>query len=301
MRKYLTLYDNIEQFDADENSVNYCHIIDNAMIEIAPERRLIIELYEPFLSDNIVTLFYEGKEDLFSEIEVDGKNVEPITNQYTLKSRNSHVAKYTFVDEKSIGNGAFQWCSKFKSVTISNSFTSVGESAFYNCRYIKDCFIDCETIGNRAFDNCSGITSLTIGNNVKSIGNSAFIYCTKLKNIVIPDNVTNVGNDVFHHCSGLTSCTIGNGVTNISSGFLHSCYKLANCTIGSGVTSIGDAAFYECYSLTSITSNAIIAPTIESETFRGLSPNGILYVPQGSSGYDSWLEVLGEGWTIVEQ
>ena len=79
MKNYLTLYDNIEQFELDENSVNYCHIIDNAELKIAPERRLVIELYEPYLSDNVVTLFHEGKEDLFSEIEVDGKNVEPIT------------------------------------------------------------------------------------------------------------------------------------------------------------------------------------------------------------------------------
>jgi len=53
-------------------------------------------------------------------------------------------------------------------------------------------------------------------------------------------------------------------------------------------------------------SNAATAPTINSDTFRDVKTGGTLYVPSGSSGYDTWMQnanyYLGlYGWTKVEQ
>ena len=71
-------------------------------------------------------------------------------------------------------------------------------------------------------------------------------------------------------------------------------------------TSIGDGAFYNCSSLTSIVCNATTAPTIDGSTFRNVKTGGTLIVPQGSSGYDTWMQnanyYLGKyNWTKVEQ
>ena len=64
----------------------------------------------------------------------------------------SQVTEYIIGDEvKSIGNGAFYWCSSLTSVTIGESLTSIGRSAFYKCYSLTS--ITCKaatppTIGN---------------------------------------------------------------------------------------------------------------------------------------------------------
>lgn len=64
--------------------------------------------------------------------------------------------------------------------------------------------------------------------------------------------------------------------------------------------------FTNCSSLTSITSNATTAPSIQSSTFQSIKTGGTLYVPIGSSGYDTWMGTgnyyLGKyNWTKADQ
>ena len=59
--------------------------------------------------------------------------------------------------------------------------------------------------------------------------------------------------------------------------------------------------------LQSISCYATTAPTIENsdqapKTFAGIASNGVLYVPYGSTGYDTWMSQLeNNGWSISEQ
>ncbi len=63
--------------------------------------------------------------------------------------------------------------TSLKTVILSDSVTSIGESAFYNC---------------------SGLTSITIPNGVTSIGEWAFCYCSGLKTVYYKGNATQWGN-----------------------------------------------------------------------------------------------------------
>ena len=85
----------------------------------------------------------------------------------------------------SIGYYAFYECTGLTSITIPESVTSIGESAFYN----------------------SGLTSITIGSGVTRIGYSAFYGCSKLTSITIPESVTSIEGGAFENCTGLTSIT----------------------------------------------------------------------------------------------
>ena len=115
---------------------------------------------------------------------------------------------------------------------------------------------------------------------------------------------TRIGSSAFIWCSSLTSVTIPNSVTWISS----SAFQRTNLTsivIPNTVTYIGGGVFSNC-SLTSIVCNAMTAPTIESYTFQDIKTGGTLTVPQGSTGYDVWMQndnyYLGKyNWTKVEQ
>ena len=74
----------------------------------------------------------------------------------------------------------------------------------------------------------------------------------------------------------------------------------------SGVTNLGYSAFENCSSLESITSLALTAPYIESDTFEGITSYGFIYIPSGSTGYDVWMGTGGNylgkyNWTKVEQ
>ena len=156
------------------------------------------------------------------------------------------------------------------------------------------------------FSNCHQITEILLPNSLLTLNGYSFSSCSSLTSITIPNNVTSIGDHTFYYCEGLTSVTIGNSVKSIGSYAFYNCTGLTSVTIPDSVTNIVDSAFDSCRGLTSITSLAITAPTISIQTFHDVKYGGKLYVPQGSSGYDAWLNTdqyyLGYyNWTKVEQ
>ncbi len=189
-----------------------------------------------------------------------------VSDSYQFSTLGEHIVQYSF-----------------EATAIPNYF-------FYDRSYVRGC----------------DITKVEIGNSITSIGNEVFKYCDKLTSIDIPSSVTSIGEYAFMYCSGLTSLDIPDSVTTIGEEAMRECYGLTSVTIGSGVTSIGAVAFGNCTSLTSITSNATTAPTLGSYPFAEIKTNGTLYVPIGSTGYDTWMQnveyYLGfYNWTKVEQ
>ena len=146
----------------------------------------------------------------------------------------------------SIGDGAFDYCTRLTSVTIPEGVTS---------------------IGNSAFRGCSGLTSVTISDGVTSIGDSAFSYCTGLTSVTIPESVTSIGDSAFSRCSGLTSVTIPGSVTSISFHAFSYCTGLTSVTISDGVAIIDSFAFFECTGLTTITIPASVNRIVNSAFF----------------------------------
>ena len=127
--------------------------------------------------------------------------IETSTNNLIVGCKNTTIPNSV----TSIGEHAFEDCSRLTSVTIPNSVTSIGYGAFYNC---------------------SGLTSVTIGNSVTSIGYGAFSNCSGLTSVSIPNSVTSIGDCAFSSCSGLTSVTIGNSVTSIGYDAFYGCSGL---------------------------------------------------------------------------
>ena len=155
----------------------------------------------------------------------------------------------------SIGDYAFDRCSRLTSVNIPDGVTSIGNCAFSVCSGLTSVTIpdSVTSIGDYAFYDCTGLTSVNIPDGVTSIGNAAFSMCYGLTSVTIPDSVTSIGDYAFYDCTGLTSVTIPGSVTSIGRNAFSDCTNLTSVTIPDSVTSIGNYSFYLCTGLTSVT------------------------------------------------
>ena len=178
---------------------------------------------------------------------------------------------------------------KITSVTIPDSITSIGSSAFYNCTSLTSvCITDISkwcairfadyaanplTFASNLYLNGTLVTNLVIPDSVETIGSYAFQWCDSLTSATIGNGVTSIGSNAFRYCDSLTSVTIGNSVTYIGERAFSHCSELTSVIIPDSVTSIISDAFEDCISLTSI--------NVSNENTAFKSVDGNLYSKDG--------------------
>lgn len=150
---------------------------------------------------------------------------------------------------------------------ISNTYINgIGKMVFEN---------DLTEIGVSMFESCNTLSEIILPKSVITIDHSAFCFCRSLIGIYIPNSVKTIGKLTFGYCTNLTSVIIPSLIINMN-----------------------NQMFYSCSSLNKIKSLNIIAPTLGNNIFYGLPEVGTLYINEGATGYDVWLENLPEGWSI---
>ena len=133
---------------------------------------------------------------------------------------------------KSIGNGAFSYCTDLESITIALG------NAIYDSR--DNCNAIIETATNTLISGCK---NTIIPNSITSIGEYSFFGCLDLTSVTIPYSVKSIGDYAFRECSGLKSVTIPNSVKSIGQqAFFDS--SVTSVTIGNNVKSIDRQAFF---------------------------------------------------------
>ncbi len=165
----------------------------------------------------------------------------------------------TTIPEKLFSGYDDSWFDGLEEIDIPETVTTIGESAFYNCKNLTTVtgMKNVTKIGDCAFYNCSQL-KVDLPGNIEKIGFSTFRNCKSLTEITIPKSLTDCSNDIFSGCSNLKTIKFEKGITTIPeklfSGYDDSWFDgLEEIDIPETVTTIGGSAFENCKNLTTVT------------------------------------------------
>ena len=182
----------------------------------------------------------------------------------------------TYSPDHQTNHNLISFCNQIQSVTIPESVTSIGKSAFEHCSNLDSLIINgvaTSMIGAYAFASCTSLTSLSLVGSFQTIGDSAFVNCGMtsltidatitsiekyafssrfLTSLSLTGNVQKIGDYAFANCTSLTSLSLTGNVQKIGDHAFDSCSSLYTVTLPKSLTSIGSYAFDSCTSLDSI-------------------------------------------------
>ena len=205
-------------------------------------------------SDKSINVYKEGgwhdktnRLEATAKIEADGKNFSNLFRQLTKLNTVIMPEYLTTTVHGTFAN------SPLSSVALSSNITTISDSTFYGCNYLKAIELPTHvtSIGTRAFGGCELLSTITLPSGLTSIGTGAFSGCG-FTEFVIPDGITTISNSLFSGCSKLTSITLPKGLTAIGASAFASC-GFTEFVIPDGITTISDGLFSGCSKLTSIT------------------------------------------------
>ena len=117
------------------------------------------------------------------------------------------------------GRGTFMSCPDLETVTISNSVTTIWNSAFSHCTNLSTVNFGTglTTLGGYAFYNCPSLAEANLINTgLTTMSTRCFRDCKALETLSLPNSLTTVtisvdSQDSFHGCSALRYVTLEDG------------------------------------------------------------------------------------------
>lgn len=135
------------------------------------------------------------------------------------------------------------------SITIPETVTRIGDSAFEDCGVLKTIEIpnSVTEIGSHAFKGCSELINVKLPQGLSKVSDETFCNCTKLESISFPNSVTEIGGSAFYNCSSLKGdLELWMMTSQIGINAFYGCQALTSVKIPNRYTSIGNGAFSGC-------------------------------------------------------
>lgn len=176
------------------------------------------------------------------------------------------------------------------SVTIPDSVTAIGASAFSDCEQLKTYNLPANlvSIGSQAFVR-SGITGeVKIPATVTEIGTAAFA-ATDITSASLPESMKIIPAEIFSGCIKLSSINFSDDVTAIGEKAFYGCESLTSFSFPKALEAIGDKAFGECVGLKEINIPTTVT-TLGSQIFIDTSEELVVNVSYDSERPEGWSE-----------
>ena len=148
-----------------------------------------------------------------------------IDTNYNFDSTTDYIIKD---GTRIIAGEAFRGRTSLTNVTIPNSVTSIGYSAFLGCYFTSENFVN---NSNVELDDSSKPTIVDTDDKGFCIKDNELVRMRPtyaIGEVTIPNSIASIGRVAFYNCESLTSVTIPNSVTSIGSYAFYDCTNLAN-------------------------------------------------------------------------
>lgn len=101
----------------------------------------------------------------------------------------------------------YNFRGELRNIVIPDNVRTIGECAFEGCTKLTSIKLGngLEEIGKYAFSGCNALNSITIPDNVTAINKGAFQQCSGLKTITLGKNITTLGSQAFDQCPNITA------------------------------------------------------------------------------------------------
>jgi hypothetical protein len=118
-----------------------------------------------------------------------------------------------------IAEDAFANCVALQSIKFSNRTTTIGASAFRECRSLEEVDVpsDIINIERGTFQSCIALREIHLSNNLQKIQSGAFYNCYALKQMTIPSDTISIQQYAFQACL-LDKITLACSTITITSG-----------------------------------------------------------------------------------
>lgn len=173
------------------------------------------------------------------------------------KPANSYSAANAWKAQKSATNIAddqFRADDKISDYTTGDKVQRIGARAFMDSTLSSISIAESvTTFGESAFQGCTKLTSVVLPAGAKYLSRALFRGCTSLAEVTLPERLKTINEELFWGCQSLAHIDIPESVMSIGSSAFRKCYALTSIHIPAGVRTVGKQAFQATPQLTEIT------------------------------------------------